>query len=664
MRLIGRVSSFVAVRGGLVMAMLATLAGGTAAAQDIVVTAATGTGAGKWAVASDTTASTGKVMRHIDAGAAKISTPYASPANYFEVTFPAQAGTAYRVWIRGRAQSDYWGNDSVFIQFDKSVTSTGSATWRIGTTSAMAWNLEDCEGCGLRGWKWQDNGWGSTTALGSKVYFSTTGTQRMRIQTREDGLSIDQIVLSASTYASTAPTGIVGTSGTGSLSGTAATDVTLDASKATRAGKWTLTADSTAFGGYKVRHPDAGAAKLSGALASPANYFELSFSAVAGVGYRLWMHGRADSNGWDNDSVFVQFSGSVTSSGSSTWRIGTTSAMDWNLEDCSGCGLNGWKWQDNGWGSATALGPVVYFSTTGTQKIRVQTREDGLSIDRIVLSPSTYLTKAPAPSTTTDPAPLPPPPEPEPEPAPTPAPSGSTLKVLTWNIHHGTGMDGKYNIDRIAAYIAKTGAQVVSLNEVERYTGWGNEDQPARFASLLKSKTGKTWYYNFAQRDGTTNGQGNLVLSVYPFESTGDYQLSGSRSVARGAIIVNGIRVNVFSVHLDDGSQSTRVTQMKQLISWAATYPEQRIIAGDFNCYGSWIDTMESPYNDAWAVAVSKGYASGSGATRSGSRIDYIWYSKSASRLYLTDAQVWDGRDPSGVYISDHRPVLAIYTVK
>ena len=127
---------------------------------------------------------------------------------------------------------------------------------------------------------------------------------------------------------------------------------------------------------------------------------------------------------------------------------------------------------------------------------------------------------------------------------------------------------------------------------------------------------------------------------------------------------MNGIRVNVFSAHLDDGSQSTRVTQMKQLVGWAATYPEQRIIVGDFNCYGSWIDTMESPYSDAWALAVSKGYASGSGATRSGSRIDYVFHSRSATSLYLTDAQVWDGRDSSGVSISDHRPVMAIYTVR
>ena len=67
--------------------------------------------------------------------------------------------------------------------------------------------------------------------------------------------------------------------------------------------------------------------------------------------------------------------------------------------------------------------------------------------------------------------------------------SGTLLKVLDWNIHHGVGTDGNYNIGRIADWIVKTGANVVSLNEVEKYTGWGDEDQPARFASLLKSKT-------------------------------------------------------------------------------------------------------------------------------------------------------------------------------
>ena len=41
------------------------------------------------------------------------------------------------------------------------------------------------------------------------------------------------------------------------------------------------------------------------------------------------------------------------------------------------------------------LGPLVYFATDGPQTLRVQTREDGVSVDQIVLSPATFLTMAP-----------------------------------------------------------------------------------------------------------------------------------------------------------------------------------------------------------------------------------------------------------------------------
>src|SRR5687767_15816499 len=116
----------------------------------------------------------------------------------------------------------------------------------------------------------------------------------------------------------------------------------------------------------------------------------MTFDAVAGRPYRLWLHGRAENNYWGNDSVYAQFSGSVTSSGTPTFRIGTTSGTEVNLEECSGCGLSGWMWQDNGWGQ-DILGPAIYFATTGQQRLRVQIREDGISIDQILLSPSTYL---------------------------------------------------------------------------------------------------------------------------------------------------------------------------------------------------------------------------------------------------------------------------------
>ncbi|HEV3486196.1 MAG TPA: endonuclease/exonuclease/phosphatase family protein, partial [Vicinamibacterales bacterium] len=632
-------------------------AGSAAAQSEIVLHASSApVRAGKWVVGSSSSAAGGALIRHPDAGAAKVRTAYASPSNYFEMTFHAEAGKAYRLWIRGRAQSDYWANDSVFVQFAGSVNSSGSPVYRIGTTSAAEVNLEECSGCGLSGWKWQDNGYGKGV-LGSKIYFASTGTQRVRVQTREDGLSIDQIVLSASAYVSAPPSGIASLAS--SSTGSSATDITLLPSNASRAGKWTLS-------GSAVRHPDAGASKISTALASPSNYFEMSFNAVAGKPYRLWLHGRADSDYWGNDSVFVQFSGSVNASGSSIYRIGTASAAEVNLEDCSGCGLSGWKWQDNGYGKGV-LGPVVYFSSTGTHRIRVQTREDGLSVDRIVLSPTTYLTSAPpaftsSTSTSTSTS------------GSTSTSSGSTsgniLKVLHWNIHHGVGTDGACNLDRIASWIVKTGANVVALNEVEKYSGWcGNIDMPARILSLVKSKTGKSWYYNFAQRDGNTNGQGNMILTTFPIESAGDYQLSYSRSVARVEVVVGSRRVNIFSTHLDADSGSRRATQMRELTRWASTYPEQRILAGDYNAWpGGWeLANMKSGHHDAWAKSKSEGTAVAYSGNEAGntrrSRIDFIFFSKGASGLELKQARVFDVRDSRGVMPSDHRPLMATYEV-
>jgi len=442
----------------------------------------------------------------------------------------------------------------------------------------------------------------------------------------------------------------------------AQSDIVLQASQApVKAGKWLVSSDSSAAGGAKIRHADGGAAKITTAAANPGNYFELTFNATAGIPYHLWLHGRADGNDWDNDSVFVQFSGSVTSSGGAIYRIGTSSAAEVNLEPCKGCGLSGWMWQDNGYGWGV-LGPNIYFATTGTQRLRVQTREDGLSIDRILLSPSTYMrSKPPALSTSSDS---------DPSTQSTSTTTASLLKVLDWNIHHGVGTDGDYDIDRIASWIVKTGADVVSLNEVEKYTGWGNEDQPARFASLLKSKTGKTWYYNFAQRDGNTNGQGNLLLSRYPIESHDDYELSYSRSVARISIIVNGIRVNLYSTHLDADSSSRRSTQMRELKAWADNYAEQRIILGDFNAWpgAAEIDLMTAAHTDSWALAQSQdidvAYAGNLAGNTRNSRIDYVFFSKGATKLKLKKAQVFDVRNSSGVMPSDHRPIMAVYDVR
>jgi len=140
--------------------------------------------------------------------------------------------------------------------------------------------------------------------------------------------------------------------------------------------------------------------------------------------------------------------------------------------------------------------------------------------------------------------------------------------------------------------------------------------------------------------------------------------------VARIAIIVKGVRVNLYSTHLDADSSSRRTTQIKELKAWADNFPEQRIILGDFNAWSGTneIAQMTGAYTDAWAKAKSEdievAYPGNAAGNTRNSRIDYAFYSKQASRLKLKKVQVFDIRNGKGVMPSDHRPLMATFEVK
>jgi hypothetical protein len=375
--------------------------GGGGSGTDIVLYAGRASvKAGTWESVSDPAAAGGVAMRQIDRGAAKVGTPSASPANYFEMSFNAQAGIPYRLWIRGKAQNDSWRNDSVWFQFTNTVDGSGTPVWRIGSASGTWAGVEDCSGCGMQGWGWQDNGYG-TGVLGPPVYFATTGVQTLRVQQREDGITIDQIVLSPSTYLENAPgatkndtTILPETGGTqGDPPPAGINEIVMHALGVTTIdGNWSKVNDGSAADGVLLRNPNAGAPKLNTALAAPASYFEKSFTADAGKPYHIWIRMKAENNQYSNDSVFVQFSSSRDAGGTARWRIGTTDALAVSLENGNGAGVQGWGWNDN---SYSSIGAPIYFSASGEQTIRVQVREDGVSIDQIVLSAAQYLSSSP-----------------------------------------------------------------------------------------------------------------------------------------------------------------------------------------------------------------------------------------------------------------------------
>ena len=168
---------------------------------DIILLAANAQVAGAWRIVTDATAAAGKAAVLSNTGRAKVVSPVANPADYFTLTFSANANTPYHIWVRGRADGNAATNDSVHIHFSESIDATGRPIWG----NWVEINLEDCSGCGNAGWGWEDNGWGSVGALGPHIQFASTGQKTLRVQNREDGFFIDQIVLSASTYLTTSP---------------------------------------------------------------------------------------------------------------------------------------------------------------------------------------------------------------------------------------------------------------------------------------------------------------------------------------------------------------------------------------------------------------------------------------------------------------------------
>jgi endonuclease/exonuclease/phosphatase family metal-dependent hydrolase len=252
-------------------------------------------------------------------------------------------------------------------------------------------------------------------------------------------------------------------------------------------------------------------------------------------------------------------------------------------------------------------------------------------------------------------------------PPPTSPSTSNTIKYLQWNIAQGYDPAGRSNIDRIVAFIVAKRPDVISFNEIMKYSSTSSHCQ--QIADRLRAQTGETWTYHWIQKSGASTGEGEAVMTRLDVDATDDFLLSVARSVAMLRVNVNGRIVNVFSTHLDHQSSSTRVTQVRQLVSWMATHAEQRIVAGDFN---GWPGTaeyneMNRSHNDGWAVARNAGVAysfagNPDGNTRN-TRIDYVWGSRGATALAVTRAEVYDTRDSGGVKISDHNPLIVTYRV-
>jgi regulation of enolase protein 1 (concanavalin A-like superfamily) len=158
---------------------------------------------GSWSKATDSTSPSSVKLVTPDNGISNPNNPAASPTDYFEVTFNADANTPYRIWLRLKATANSKFNDAVWVQFSDALAS-GAPVYQLNSTSGLLVNLATDSAAGsLNNWGWQNTAYWLSQA--TTLTFANSGSHTLRVQIREDGVQLDQIVLSPSTYLNSAP---------------------------------------------------------------------------------------------------------------------------------------------------------------------------------------------------------------------------------------------------------------------------------------------------------------------------------------------------------------------------------------------------------------------------------------------------------------------------
>ena len=194
------------------------------------------------------------------------------------------------------------------------------------------------------------------------------------------------------------------------------------------------------------------------------------------------------------------------------------------------------------------------------------------------------------------------------------------MKFASYNIQFGMGLDGKYDLDRIAASLA--GADVIALQEVTRgFEPNGYADLAGDLATFFPDYF---WVYGApcdvhlgtVVEDGRRRERrlqfGNMILSRWPILSTRTLLLPRQRTfdrlnLQRGAteavLETPAGPLRVYSVHLDHTSVEERIMQIRYLKERAGRFteeggaltgasefqladpplPEEYILLGDFN---------------------------------------------------------------------------------
>ncbi len=157
-----------------------------------------------------------------------------------------------------------------------------------------------------------------------------------------------------------------------------------------------------------------------------------------------------------------------------------------------------------------------------------------------------------------------------------------TVRVCTYNIHRGRGLDGRTRLERIAGVLAGIDADIIALQEVI-----GASPLKAGQAAELGAALGMGWVMA-PTRHLRTALFGNVVLTRFPVRHHVQYDLTWKtcehRGVQRVDVALEDDTLHFYNVHL-----GTSLLERRNQAARLATLVHDRrvtgpkIILGDFN---------------------------------------------------------------------------------
>lgn len=188
------------------------------------------------------------------------------------------------------------------------------------------------------------------------------------------------------------------------------------------------------------------------------------------------------------------------------------------------------------------------------------------------------------------------------------SPSGATdgiggglpLRVATYNIHAGAGMDGVFDLDRQTAELRSLNADVIGLQEVDRHWGSRSEwrDLSGELARRLRMYVSFAPIYSLdpAEPGGPRAEYGVAVLSRHRIVSAENHEITRlstqdpnpapAPAPGFGEVVVRvrGLPVHVYVTHLDyRPDPAVRVAQVADTRRIMAEDRGPKILLGDLN---------------------------------------------------------------------------------